>query len=243
LTQHPFLSIIIPAYNEEDRLPQSLNKILQFIQQQAYTSEIILVENGSSDRTLAIARAFSEHFPALKVYHESQKGKGLAVKTGMLQAGGDYRFICDVDLSMPVEDINQFLPPAVSDADVTIASREAPGAQRFGEPEYRHLIGRVFNTLVRLIALPGLQDTQCGFKCFKGAVAEKLFPHLTITGWTFDVELLFMARRQGYSIKEIPIHWYYSPHSKVHVLRDSLRMALDLLRIRWNGIRKVYELQ
>jgi dolichyl-phosphate beta-glucosyltransferase len=243
LTQHPFLSIIVPAYNEEDRLPQSLNKILQFIQEQDYISEIILVENGSHDRTLEIARAFSAHFSMIKVFHESQKGKGLAVKTGMLQAGGDYRFICDVDLSMPVEDINRFLPPAVSDADVAIASREAPGAQRFDEPEYRHLIGRVFNTLVKLIALPGLQDTQCGFKCFKGDVAERLFPHLTITGWTFDVELLFMARKLGYRIREIPIHWYYHPHSKVHVLRDSLRMSLDLLRIRWNSIRNLYNFE
>jgi dolichyl-phosphate beta-glucosyltransferase len=176
----------------------------------------------------------------LKVMRETTPGKGWAVRQGMVAAMGDYRFICDADLSMPIEEITQFFPPALADAPVAIASREAPGAVRYDEPEVRHLIGRAFNTLVRLMVLPGLQDTQCGFKCFRADAAQAIFPLLTIRGWTFDVEALFIARRLGYAITEVPIHWRYQKFSRVKVLRDSLHMAADLLRIRRNGRNGMY---
>ena len=237
----PFLSIVIPAYNEEARLPASLEKIATFLGKQTYRAEVLIVENGSSDRTYAIAQEFEKKDPIFHVLHIEERGKGIAVKTGMLAAQGEYRFICDADLSMPIEEVNRFFPPVLEKFDIAIASREAPGAQRIGEPAYRHFIGRAFNGFVKVMALPGLQDTQCGFKCFSAKAADHLFPLQTIQGWTFDVEVLFLARKFGYSITEVPIRWYFDAHSKVKFLRDSLHMAGDLVRIRWKAIRKEYE--
>jgi dolichyl-phosphate beta-glucosyltransferase len=236
-----WLSIIIPAFNEEQRLPETLNIVHVFLEKQSYLAEVLVVENGSSDRTLAIAQEFSRHMPEVHPLHCEQRGKGWAVTQGMLSARGEYRFICDADLSMPIDEVNLFFPPKMKDGAVVIASREAAGAKRLGEPEYRHLIGRVFNGLVRLIALPGLQDTQCGFKCFRADAAEKIFTRMTIKGWTFDVEALVIARRLGYSIREVPISWTHNPRSKVKVLRDSMVMARDLFRIRWNALRGNYD--
>lgn len=227
-----FLSIIVPAHNEEIRLHDTLSDLVKFADSQAFSTEIVVVENASTDRTLEIAREFAKNHPNVLVLHGDRPGKGLAVKTGMQSAKGEYRFICDADLSMPADEISRFLPPVLSDVDIAIASREAPGAVRYNEPEMRHFVGRVFNNLVRLIILPGLQDTQCGFKCFTKEAAETLFPLQTVTGWTFDVEILAIAQRLGYKIVEVPIPWYYVGNSKVRVLKDSARMALDLLKIR-----------
>jgi dolichyl-phosphate beta-glucosyltransferase len=236
----PYLSIIIPARNEEARLPRALGQVFAFLEAQSYSSEVIVVENASSDRTLVVAQRFAANFPTLRVLHEDLPGKGRAVRRGMLEARGEYRFFCDSDFSMPVEQINRFLPPA-SQADIVIASREAPGASRYGEPHYRHLTGRVFNTLIRLLALPGLQDTQCGFKCFRAAVAEDVFRYQTIMGWSFDVEILFIARQRGYTIRELGIPWYFNPDSRVSVWRDSWRMFFDILSIRRKARRGVYD--
>lgn len=237
----PLLSIIIPAHNEETRLPASLEKVLAFLRSQDYDAEIILVENGSSDRTPDIARQAAEKYPQVRWIQEALAGKGLAVRSGMLAAYGEYRFICDADLSMPIEEVNRFLPLNSPPYDVAIASREVPGAIRYDEPAYRHWIGRVFNWLVRIIALPGLQDTQCGFKCFRAEVAEDLFLDQTIHGWTFDVEILFLAMRRNYRVIEIPIPWYYNAGSRVRIVQDSILMLTDLFRIRWNAIRGLYD--
>ena len=228
----PFLSIIIPAHNEEHRLAQTLEEVLAFTRSQPYTSEILIMENASADRTLEIAQSYAAQHPNILVLHDDRPGKGLAVKSGMLAAHGDYRFICDADLSMPAAEIARFLPPALTGVDIGIASREAPGAVRYNEPFLRHLTGRVFNTLVRVIVLHGLQDTQCGFKCFTRQAAEALFPLQTMNGWTFDVEVLAIAQKMGLKIAEVPIPWYYHGDSKVRVVRDSLKMARDLFRIR-----------
>jgi dolichyl-phosphate beta-glucosyltransferase len=238
---NPLLSIVIPAYNEEQRLPETLQVIHAFLQKQTYQAEVLVVENGSNDRTLTITQEFSQSMPEVHALHCEQRGKGVAVIQGMLAAKGEYRFICDVDLSMPIEEVNKFLPPLLKDGAVAIASREAPGAKRYNEPEIRHIVGRVFNLMVRLIALPGLQDTQCGFKCFRADVVEKVFPRMTMQGWTFDVEALVIARRMGYKILEVPIPWYHNSKSKIKVLRDSLTMASDLITIRWNALRGVYD--
>ena len=231
----PFLSLVFPAHNEESRLPVTLEQTAEFLKNQSYSSEIIVVENGSSDRTLGIARDFAQKIPNMQVIHEEQRGKGLAVRRGILAAGGEYRMFLDVDLSMPVAEVNRFIPPALAGVDVAIASREARGAVRYDEPPYRHIVGRVFNFLVQFAALPGVQDSQCGFKCFRGAVADELFRLQTITGWTFDVELLFIARRRGYRIAEVPIAWYYNPQTKMRVMGASFKMFSDLWTIRKNG--------
>jgi glycosyltransferase involved in cell wall biosynthesis len=234
----PFLSLIIPAYNEEQRLPSTLTKVQAFLTDQSYESEVLVVENGSSDRTAAVAEEFA---PGVQLLREPQRGKGLAVRRGMLSASGDYRFICDADLSMPIEQVNRFLPPKLDEYDIAIASREASGAVRYDEPVYRHWIGRAFNLLVKTLAVPGFQDTQCGFKCFTAEAAEALFPIQRIDGWTFDVELLFIARRLGYRVKEVPIDWYYFPGSRVRMLRDSWLMLTDLFRVRSNWRRGLYQ--
>jgi dolichyl-phosphate beta-glucosyltransferase len=238
----PLLSIIIPAHNEENRLPAALNKVQAFFKTQSYLSEVIVVENGSSDRTLEIAQEYAREMSNMLVIHEDRRGKGLAVQRGMLEASGDYRFICDTDFSMPVEEVNRFIPPALSE-DIAIGSREAPGAVRYHEPQYRHFIGRVFNLLVRIMALPGLQDSQCGFKCFRADVARKIFPLQTMTGMSFDVEVLFIAHRLGYKIVEVPIPWYFDRDSRVRLVDDSLRMAVDLWQIRLNAVRGLYDLK
>lgn len=236
----PFLSLIIPAHNEEIRLPETLSQVFEFVSKQSYPSEVLVVENGSSDKTYQIAKGFADHNPSMQLLQNAQSGKGRAVRQGMLTAQGEHRFMCDVDFSMPVNEINRFLPPAMEGYDVAIASREAPGAVRVGEPYYRHFVGRIYNGLIRFLALPGLQDTQCGFKCFRAAVADDVFKRQTLTGWSFDVEVLFIARLRGYKVVEIPIPWYYNPQSKISVVRDSFKMGVDLISIRLNALRGVY---
>ena len=236
----PFLSLIIPAHNEETRLTETLKQVFEFADKQSYSIEFLVVENGSMDRTFQIAQNFAAQHPQMRVLQNAQSGKGRAVRQGMLAAQGEYCFMCDVDLSMPVGEINRFLPPSLKDFDIAIASREAPGAVRYEEPYYRHFVGRIYNGLIRTLALPGLQDTQCGFKCFTGKVTEDLFQRQTLNGWSFDVEVLFIARLLGYKVIEIPIHWYYNPHSKISVVRDSFKMGVDLLTIRLNAVRGVY---
>jgi dolichyl-phosphate beta-glucosyltransferase len=239
----PLLSIVIPAYNEEGRLSRTLERIFAFLDKQTYTTEVIVVENGSSDRTLELANLFAASHPNLIVLHEENPGKGNAVRLGMLKARGEYRFICDADLSMPIEEVNKFLPPALHDFDLAIGSREAPGAVRFNEPPYRHWGGRAINLVIRLLILPGLEDTQCGFKCFRAETAEELFRRQTLSGWSFDIELLYIARRRRLRITEIPIQWYFGADSKVNAIRDALRMISDIFRIHINGLRGRYDLK
>lgn len=239
----PFLSIIIPAHNEEGRLPRTLGQIFSFLEKQGYSSEIIIVENGSSDRTLELAQEYALRHPNLIVHHENQPGKGNAVRRGMLEAHGEYRFICDADLSMPIEELQKFLPPALNDFDIAIGSREAPGAIRYHEPAYRHFGGRAINLLIRLLILPGLNDTQCGFKCFRAEVTEVIFLQQTLTGWSFDIELLYLARQKKLRVKEIPIQWYFDPDSKVNAIRDALRMIGDIFRIHLHAMRGKYDLK
>ncbi len=237
----PFLSIIIPAHNEENRLPGTLAQVVDFLRLQSYQAEVLVVENGSSDRTLHVAQEWSAAHPNLRVLHTDQRGKGLAVQIGMLAARGTYRFMCDADLSMPIAEVNRFLPPALTDFDIAIGSREAAGAVRYHEPVYRHWGGRVVNLLIRALALPGLQDTQCGFKCFRAAVAEDVFRRQTLSGISFDPEILFIARQRGYRIVEVPIPWYFNPESRIHIVRDTLQLLHDLLTIRRNAREGRYD--
>lgn len=239
----PFLSIILPAYNEERRLPRTLEQVLSFLKGRSYDAEVLIVENGSTDRTFAVAQDFAARHPNLRVIQEGRPGKGNAVRSGMLAARGAYRFMCDADLSMPIEELNKFLPPALGDFDVAIASRELEGAVRYDEPYYRHLGGRLVNLAIRLLALPGLHDTQCGFKCFRGEVAADLFRYQTISGWSFDIELLFIARKRKYRIREVPIHWYFDPDTKLRAVKDALIMLRDIFSIHLKNLRGRYDSQ
>jgi glycosyltransferase involved in cell wall biosynthesis len=234
------LSIVIPAYNEERRLPQSLAQIDAFLAAQPYSAEVIVVDNASSDRTAEVVRAFASSHAYVTLLYEGRRGKGAAVRTGMLAGRGQFLFICDADLSMPITEINKFLPPTLDSYDVAIASREAPGAVRYEEPEYRHIMGRVFNLIVRILAIPGFQDTQCGFKCFRRDADRDIFPAQTMEGFGFDVEVLFIALQRGYRVVEVPIHWYYRANSRVSPIRDSIRMFRDVVQVRLNGWRGRY---
>ncbi len=236
----PFLSIVIPAHNEEARLPGTLEEVFAFLSVQPYSAEVLVVENGSEDRTLEVAQSFVSGHPSLRVFRESRRGKGLAVRRGMLEAEGQFRFLCDADLSMPIAEVNRFLPPLLEDFDIAIGSREAPGAI-VDQPVSRRRIGKIFNAIVRLLALPGLQDTQCGFKCFRAAVAEDVFSRQRLDGMAFDVEVLRIARHRGYRIIERPITWRFDPDSRVRLFRDSTRMVLELLTIRRNARRGLYD--
>ena len=235
----PFLSIIIPAYNEASRLPQTLEQIFAFLEKEKYFSEVIVVENGSSDNTFSLAQELTAKYPNLRVLHNEEAGKGLAVRRGMLESEGEYRIFCDADLSMPIAEISRFIPPNL-DTDIVIASREVKGAIRYDEPSYRHFTGRIFNLLIRILALPNIHDTQCGFKGFRADIAEEIFQYQSIEGWAFDAEILFIAKMRGYKITELPIPWYYNDESKISVLRDSFRMFFDLLKIRKNARKGLY---
>jgi dolichyl-phosphate beta-glucosyltransferase len=236
----PLLSIIIPAYNEENRLPDTLKLIFEFLQTQPYLAEVLVIENGSQDRTFEVASEYTHQYPQLKVIHEPGKGKGLAVQRGMLEATGEFRFMCDADLSMPIAEVNRFLPPQLDNFDVAIASREASGAIRYNEPGYRHWGGRGVNLLIRLLAIPGLRDTQCGFKMFRAEVADDLFRCQTILNWSFDIEVLFIARLRGYLIKEIAIPWYFNADTKLNPFNDAAKMVADILKIHQNARRGRY---
>lgn len=239
-TTSPLLSIIVPAYNEAARLPKTLPQIADFILEQPYRAELLIINNNSSDDTRAIACDFASEFPFVRVLDEPNQGKGAAVRTGMLAANGDYLFMADADLSMPIGEISKFLPPVLDDYDVAIGSREVQGAVRYNEPEYRHLMGRIFNFIVRVLAVPGFHDTQAGFKCFRRQVALDVLSRQTIDGWAFDVELLYIAMRRGYRIVEVPIHWYYRQNSRISPLKDAVDMVREVLHIRLNGLQGRY---
>lgn len=240
---NPFLSIVIPAHNEAGRLPPSLEQINHFLDQQDYAAEVIIVENGSIDRTYEVAQEAARETDRIRVIQspEGIRGKGLAVKQGMLAATGDWRFICDADLSMRIEDLASFLPPETAGYDIVIASREAPGAVRVAEPEYRHIMGRVATFIIKLTALPDYEDTQCGFKLFSAAVAEDLFQAQRMNGIGFDVELLFIAKRRGYRVKELPVTWYYDPYSTMRLWDDSVKLLREIWEIRRNWRLGLYE--
>ncbi|MBI5671225.1 MAG: glycosyltransferase family 2 protein [Chloroflexi bacterium] len=238
--KRPLLSIVIPAHNEERRLPPSLEKIDTFLKTQPFEAEVIVVENGSTDRTVQVAQEFAQTHPNVRVIEAAVRGKGLAVKVGMLAARGEYRFICDADLSMPIEEIVQFLPPNVNGYDIVIASREGKGARRIGEPQYRHIIGRINNWIIKLTALRGFEDTQCGFKMFNRKAAEDLFGVQQMTGIGFDIELLFIAKRRGYKIKQVPITWYFDPDSRMRLIGDSAHLLVEIWQIRRNWLWGVY---
>ncbi len=238
--ERPFLSIIIPALNEQRRLAENLPKIDAFLSAQSYSAEVIVVENGSTDHTVEVVQRFAQDHPYVKLYAGEPRGKGRAVKRGMLAACGDYRFICDADLSMPIQELAKFLPPELDHYDVAIGSREEPNAHRYGEPIRRHLIGRVANLLIKLLAVRGFEDTQCGFKAFSRAAAEDLFAVQQTNGVGFDVELLYIAQKRGYKIVEVPINWYYDAESKMRLFQDLLGVIGEIMQVRRNWKNGLY---
>lgn len=246
----PRLSIVVPAYNEEARLPATLPALAAYAASFPGGAEVLVVDDGSSDCTADVAVRFAppedSNTWSLRVLREPHRGKAAAVRAGVLHASGEYVLFCDADLATPVEEFDRFLPWLEQGYEVVIGSREGLGAVRQAEPFYRHLMGRVFNRLVQLLVVPGIEDTQCGFKCFTRAAAQRIFSQVRLYGegarpvkgsmvTAFDVEVLYLARRLGYRVQVVPVRWRYVPGSKVRPVADTLRMVWDVLRVWANG--------
>ena len=234
------LSVVVPAYDEGARIGQTLEILRAEVPRLVPDCEIRVVDDGSRDGTAAIVSEIARRDSRVVLQSEPHRGKGGTVRAGMLAASGELRFMCDADLSMPIGELRRFLELVPDQYDIAIGSREGLGARRVGEPSYRHVLGRVFNSAVKGAVLPGIDDTQCGFKLFTADAVEQVFPRTTIDGWAFDVEVLYIARRRGLRIVELPIEWHYRDQSRVSAIRDPLLMLRDVLAIRRNDARGVY---
>lgn len=231
----PLVSVVIPAYNEAARIKPGLEQILQHVRATGLDCEIILVDDGSSDDTAEVVRRHLHGALPLRILRQDpNQGKAAAVKRGILSASGHFVGYADADMSTPFGEIDRFLQALANGADVAIGSRSMTGADvQVRQPLPRALAGKLFGAFTRLVLLPGISDSQCGFKFFRREVAHDLFTRQRLTGWAFDAELLFLALRLGYRIVQIPVRWINDPHTKVRMLTAGPRMVLDILRIRW----------
>jgi len=235
------LSVVIPAHNEERRIGGTLRRVTEYLLKQPYSAEIVVVDDVSKDGTSQAVQPFTGgQPPVILIRREGRNGKGAAVACGMLSASGKRRLFSDADLSTPIEESEKLLAAMDEGCDIAIASRMAPGAQ-VDRPAIRELYARGFNLLVRVLALPGIHDSQCGFKAFTAAATADLFPRLTITGWAFDAELLFLALKRGWRVSEVPVRWIYNSESKMRPIRDTFTMSRDILRVRWQAMRGLYD--
>ena len=241
MNARPTLAIVIPAYNEAAGIAASVHELREYLSPRPWTWEIRVVDDGSTDATASVVEAIEREDPRIRLQREPHRGKGAAVRAGFLATTADYRFLCDADLSMPVRELERFMPPALGDADIAIGTREGAGARRVGEPLTRHLAGRAFNAVVRTLTVPGIQDTQCGFKMFTAAATEAIFPSLTVDGWAFDIEVLYVARLRGLRIREVPIEWHFRADSRLRMFPDSLKMLREVFRIRLGASRGAYD--
>jgi dolichyl-phosphate beta-glucosyltransferase len=229
-----YLSVVIPAYNEENRLAESLPRVRTYLSGKEWSSEIIVVDDGSRDGTSEVAEKLLEGFPHKVVKNDPNRGKGYSVKRGMLLAEGGCALFSDSDLSTPIEEVEALLRAMEAGAHVAIGSRSIAGANvEIHQPWLREQLGKCFNLFLRLFVIGGIKDTQCGFKCFKHETIEPIFSRQTIERWAFDVEILYLAKKLGYKIAEVPIRWLNSPDTRVSAGADGLRMAMDSLRVRF----------
>lgn len=230
------LSVIIPAYNEEARLPDALDEVTAYLDAHYPDAELIIASDGSTDDTESITREFAEKSPRVRLLSLPHRGKGHAVKRGMLEAKGDVRLFMDVDLAVPVRAIAPFVE-ATQNADVVIGSRSMAGAERSGEPVSRRIGGRVVGGATRLILGLSVTDTQCGFKAFGAEAAELLFGAQRVNGFAFDAEILYLARRWGMRVVELPVSWSYGEMSTVRLHHGPQTLA-EIVRIRLRGMPK-----
>ncbi|MBF6613774.1 MAG: glycosyltransferase family 2 protein [Chloroflexi bacterium] len=247
-----YLSVVVPAYNEAARLPSTLAKVMAYLERCEHPYEVLVVDDGSADKTPEIVEDLAVSHQHLSLIRNPHRGKGYAVRTGMLRAQGRFILYSDADFSAPIEEVEKLLPFLEDKYHIAIGSREGAGSARYDEPFYRHLMGRVFNTFVRLVALPRFNDTQCGFKAFRRDAAHTLFRSLHLYGDNaadvegamvtgFDVEVLYLALKWGYKVKEVPVKWYYSKGANVQPLKDTYRMLKDIAKVRANELRGLYK--
>jgi glycosyltransferase involved in cell wall biosynthesis len=236
----PIYSIVIPAYNESARLGESLEKVLAYVHEQGWNAEVIVVNDGSRDNTAQIVRSLAAKDPALRlVENPGNRGKGYSVRNGMLNARGKILLFSDADLSSPIEESPKLLQALEEGADIAIGSRWLRAeTQTQRQPLHRQLFGRIFNLMLRVTLGLKFKDTQCGFKAFKKPAADAIFPLQKIERWGFDPEILFLARKFGLQVKEIPVAWGHSGGTRINPIADGFRMFLEMIRIRrndWEG--------
>ena len=239
-----FLTIVIPAYNEEKRLPKTISEILQYFAYSRCQPEIIIINDGSTDRTADLVKKTTRLYPHLRLINlYENKGKGHAVRCGILNAKGQYILLCDADLSTPISEVDKLIHSLLAgDHDIVIGSRKLPESQiEVRQSWYREFLGDIFSIIVRVVLVRGIKDTQCGFKCFTQRSAKRTFSKQRLYGFSFDVEVLYLARKYGFSIREVPVKWLNSPQTSVKLIRDSIKMFIDLFRIRYNDFTGKYD--
>ncbi len=236
--QHPNYSIVIPAFNESGRIPATLQSVLECVRGHGWTAEVIVVDDGSRDRAAEVVREFGAGAPEVRVIQNSRnRGKGYSVRAGMLQALGEVVMFTDADLSAPIEEAEGLFAAIRQGADIAIGSRWlARSRQTIRQPLYRQFFGRCFNAVTRAVMGLPFADTQCGFKAFTHAAAQALFQLQTIERWGFDPEILFIARKRGYRVAEVPVSWAHDERTQISYLTDGVRMLEDIAIVRWNAL-------
>ncbi len=239
----PTYSIVIPAYNESARLGGTLNKVLAYLHGRGWNAEVIVVNDGSRDNTEQIARQFADSHPLLRVVNNpGNRGKGYSVRNGMLHARGGIVLFSDADLSSPIEEASKLIEALQAGADIAIGSRWLRAeTQTQRQPLHRQIFGRIFNLLLRITLGLQFKDTQCGFKAFKQHTVQAIFPLQKIERWGFDPEILFLARKFGFRVEEIPVLWGHSGGTRIHPLTDGSRMFVEMLHVRWNDLTGKYD--
>jgi glycosyltransferase involved in cell wall biosynthesis len=242
VAQYPQFSIVIPAYNESARIPGTLESILACIRERHWNAEVIVVNDGSSDSTARLVREIARNAPELRlIENPGNRGKGYSVRNGILHALGDVVMFTDSDLSAPIEEAERLFAAIDAGADIAIGSRWLErGRQTHRQPFYRQFFGRCFNAVCRMVMRLPFADTQCGFKAFTRAAAQTVFQLQTIERWGFDPEILFIALKRGFVVREVPVSWAHDERSRISYLRDGLQMLKELAIVRWNALTGHY---
>ncbi len=245
MAHYPQYSIVIPAYNESARIPATLQSVVACIHQHGWSAEVIVVNDGSRDRTAEVVRAFAAHAPEVRlVENPGNRGKGYSVRNGILQAQGEVVMFTDSDLSAPIEEATLLFSAIAAGADIAIGSRWLEkDRQTHRQPLYRQFFGRCFNAVTRLVMGLHFADTQCGFKAFTRAAAQTVFQLQTIERWGFDPEILFIALKSGFRVVEVPVSWAHDERTRMSYLRDGITMLQEIALIRWNALTGRYNRQ
>ena len=242
MTENPSCSIVIPAFNESARILATLQSVVDCIRSRGWNAQVVVVNDGSTDRTAEIVREFQKQAPEVKLLENpGNRGKGFSVRAGMLQAESEIVMFTDSDLSAPIEEADRLFAAIAGGADIAIGSRWLESSrQTHRQPLYRQIFGRCFNAVTRLIMGLPFADTQCGFKAFTREAAHTVFQLQTIERWGFDPEILFIAIKRGYRIKEVPVSWAHDARSRMSYLRDGMQMLKEMVTVRWNALTGVY---
>jgi dolichyl-phosphate beta-glucosyltransferase len=238
-----YLSVIVPAYNEECNIENTLKKISNYLETKNFISEIIVVDDGSNDATVQRAKEVKETLktPLIILEEKPNRGKGYALKCGFMVAKGKFILFTDADLSTPIEEFDKMLPYLEEGYDIVMASRHLPESKiMVRQSVWREILGNIFYKIVFIFLVKGISDTNCGFKSYRGAVAKQLYSHLTIYRWGFDTEIIYLAQKYGFKIKEVPVMWFNNPNSKVSILSAVFNTLRELIKIKFNDWRGRY---